>query len=63
MVTHKGVFAQFIINEFDWLLANSLVHNNWSMFIKVLVTFTMVNLFKFIQNLVKYKLNWYTLVY
>jgi hypothetical protein len=36
---------------------NSFIHNNLSLFTKGLPTFTMVNLFDFIQNLVKHKVN------
>jgi len=36
---------------------NSLVDNNSSPFVKGLATFIMENLFKFTQNLMKYKVN------
>jgi hypothetical protein len=49
--------SQLTTNEFDELLMNSLVDNNLSIFIKGLITFTMVNFYKFIQNIMKHKMN------
>jgi hypothetical protein len=49
--------SQLTTNEFDELLMNSLVDNNLSIFIKGLITFTMVNFYKFIQNVMKHKMN------
>jgi hypothetical protein len=37
---------------------NSLLRSNLSSFIKGLSTLTMVNLFNFIQNLMKHRMNW-----
>ncbi len=38
-------------------LMNLLIRSNWPLFTKGLLTFAMVNLFKFTQNLMKYKMN------